>query len=382
MSDNTRHLVESPERRATYFARMLKTLCTDLGPHPSGSKEYEQATQIIHAEMARAVPTVYRDRYLDFWAVVPRPEINHRARRLTVGVAENCGGTSDAGFKGIIKRLDVEGVPYGIVDEATGQIAAHISVSSDVGVEPQYLVGDDVLGLPRFIIGIIDVPYVELLVENREPVLVRLRVVHAPEVPTYNIIGTIPGQSREEILCMAHADSIVLSEGANDNTATAIITLMLANAFSGSQGRNTLTFLITGSEEYGCMGAQHYVKRRQAEGTARHLKFIINSDSLTYGPNLWPTTTDPELMQVVRSIHADLNLSTQPIYDEAECWMNDAAPFRGINPHIRGINFNSRGYDTLAANHTADDNAANVPHDCAESSFLVLRELIGRMQDL
>ena len=382
MSGNTRHLVESPEPRATYFAQMLKTLCADLGPHPSGTPAYEQATQIIHGEMGQALPLAFRDRYLDFWAVVPRPEINHQARRLSIGVAENCGGTSDAGFHGIIKHIDVEGVPYGIMDEATGHIAAHIAVSSDVGVTPQYLVEDDVLGLPRFIIGIIDVPYVELLVKNQEQVQVRLRVVYAPQVPTYNVVGTIPGESHEEILCMAHADSIVLSEGANDNTATAIITLMLAHAFSGSQPRRTLTFLITGSEEYGCMGAHHYVKRRQAEGTARNLKFIINSDSLTYGPNLWSTTKDPELMQLMRTIHADLNLGTEPIYEEAECWMNDAAPFCSINPHIRGINFNSRGYDTLAANHTSRDNAANVPHDCAESSFLVLRELIARMQDL
>ena len=382
MCDNTRHLVESPEQRAVYFSQMLTTLCTDLGPHPSGTAEYEQATQIILGEMAQALPLAYRDRYLDFWAVVPRAEINHQARRLTVGIAENCRGTSDAGFHGIIKAIDTEGVPYGIMDEATGQIAAHIVISSDVNVKPQYLVGDNVLGLPRFIIGIIDVPYIELLVNSQERVQVRLRVVYAPQIPTYNVVGTIPGTSREEIVCMAHADSIILSEGANDNTATAIITLMLAHACSGMHPRRTLTFLITGSEEYGGAGAQHYVKRRQAEGTADNLRFIVNSDSLTYGPNLWSSTTDSELMQLVQSIHADLHLNTKPIYDHTACWMNDAAPFRDINPYLRGINFNSRGYDTLAANHTPNDNAANVPHDCAESAFLVLRELLTRLQDL
>ena len=382
MSDNTRHLVETPERRATYFARMLKELCADLGPHPSGTREYEKATEIIHREMAAAMPNAFRDRYLDFWTTVPRPELNHRGKRLTVGVAENCAGTSDAGFHGIIERIDGDGIAYGIVDEATGQVAAHVSVSSDVGVKPEYLVGDDVLSLPRFVIGLTDVPFVDLLVKNKERVQVRLRVVYAPEVPTYNVVGTIPGESSEEILCMAHADSIILTEGANDNTATAIIALMLAHAFSGSRPRRSLTFLITGSEEYGCMGAQHYVRRRLAEGTARNLKFIINSDSLTYGPNLWPSTKDGELMDLVRAIHADLSLGTEPIYDDTECWMNDAARFRGINAHARGINFNSRGYATLAANHTPDDDAANVPHDCAESSFLVLRELMARLQDL
>ena len=255
-------------------------------------------------------------------------------------------------------------------------------MSDDVGVKPEYLVGDDMLCLPRFVIGLLDVPFVDLLVENEEQVQVRLRVAYAPAVPTYNVVGTIPGESSEEILCMAHADSIILSEGANDNMATAVIALMLAHAFSGSRPRRTLTFLITGSEEYGCMGARHYARRRTVEGTARNLKFIINSDSLTYGPNMWSSTRDGELMALVQAIHKDLNLGSEPIYDEAECWMNDAACFRGINSHVRGINFNSRGYPTLTANHTPDDDAENVPRDCAESSFLVLRGLIDRLQDL
>jgi Zn-dependent M28 family amino/carboxypeptidase len=157
---------------------------------------------------------------------------------------------------------------------------------------------------------------------------------------------------------------------------------MLAHAFSGTRPRRTLTFLIPGSEEYGCMGARHYVRRREVEGTTRHLKFIINCDALTFGPNLWAYTTDRELMSLVRTIHADLNMNTDPIYSPDQGpWLNDAACFRTM-PCARGINFNSRGYETLAANHTPDDNAANVPRDCAESSFLVLRELIQRLQDL
>ncbi len=382
MGGHTRHLVETAEKRAEYFARMLKLLCSDLGPHPSGTKAYEQAALLIHKELESALPVAFLDRYLDFWATVPLPEIIHRARRLTVGVAENCAGTSNAGFNGIIKRIDKDGVPYGIVDETTGEIAACITVSKDVNVQPEYLLGEDVLSLPRFVIGIRDVPFVDLLVKDEAQVQARLRVVYAPEVPTYNVVGTIPGESSDEILFMAHADSVILTEGANDNTATAIVILMLAHAFSGTQPKRTLTFLIPGSEEYGCLGARHYVKRREVEGTAGNLRFVVNSDSLTYGPNLWASTEDPELMSMVEAIHADLDLRTEPIYADEACWMNDAACFRDINPYVRGINFNSRGYETLAANHTPDDNAANVPHDCAESSFLVLNELIHRLQDL
>jgi hypothetical protein len=44
------------------------------------------------------------------------------------------------------------------------------------------------------------------------------------------------------------------------------------------------------------------------------------------------------------------------------------------------VHLNSRGYDTLSANHTPADNAANVPIDCIESSFVFMKEFINRLQ--
>lgn len=374
-------ILDTPEQRAAYVERILQALCSELGPHPSGTEAYEQVARRIHAELDTALPTVFLDRYLDFWQALPRPEIIYKGKQIAVEVAENCAGTCPAGFTGVIERIDGP-VPYGIVDVNSGEMAAYIAVGKDVHAQRGYLVGDEVLSLSRFVIGIGEVPFVDLLVAERAQVQVRLRVVYAPEVPTYNIIGTIPGELPDEILVIAHADSIIMTEGANDNMATAIVTLMLAQAFAETRPRCTLTFAITGSEEYGLMGAKHYARRRQVEGTAGRLKFVINSDSLTYGPNLWATTADRELMDLVKAVHEDLALGTEPIYSAAECWMNDAACFRDINGHIRGINFNSRGYETLAANHTPADKAANVPIDCAESAFLVLRALIERLQYL
>jgi hypothetical protein len=379
---NTRQLVETPEDRMVYFEEMLKQLCTDLGPHPSGTRAYEKACKIILKELAKAAPVAFLDRYLDYWAVVPRYEILHEGTRLNVLVAENCAGTSDAGFKGVIRKPKRGASLYTIVDLETRKTAAYLTVSDEVNPKPLYLYGDDVLSLPTFVMGIKDVPFVELLVKDKAQVEVRARVVYAPKVPTYNVVGTFPGRSKEEILFVAHADSIIQSEGANDNTATAIVMLLLAHSFSGTRPRQTLTFLITGSEEYGLIGANHYVKRRVAEGTHKDLRFIVNHDSLTYGPNLWTSTDDDELMDLVKSIHTDLEMKTDPIYDETACWMNDAAPFKGINNRLRGINFNSRGHDTLGANHTPKDDSKQVPRDCVETSYVVLRELIERLQEM
>ena len=376
---NSQQQVATPEKRAIYVESLLRKLCTDIGPHPAGTEAFLQIVEIVADELAQALPIVLRDRYLDFWQALPRPEIIYQGKQLAVEVAENCAGTDPAGFTGVIERTDGT-ARYGIRDIASGEVAACIAVSEDVHAERGYLVGEEVLSLPRFVVGINEVPFVELLVAQRAEVQTRLRVVYAPELPTYNIVGTLPGETEDEILVVAHADSIIMTEGANDNMATVVITLMLARAFAGTQPRKTLTFAITGSEEYGLCGARHYARRRQVEGTTGRLQFIVNSDSLTYGPNLWATTDDAELMQLVRAIHADLALDTEPIYQQAPCWMNDAAPFAGINDRVRGINFNSRGYETLAANHTPADDAANVPRDCAESAFVILRELVERLQ--
>ncbi|MBT4485512.1 MAG: hypothetical protein HOC71_17735 [Candidatus Latescibacteria bacterium] len=60
-AQNTRHLVESPEKRFYYLKKMLAKLCSDLGPHPSGSPEYELAANIVKKEMDAALPLTELD---------------------------------------------------------------------------------------------------------------------------------------------------------------------------------------------------------------------------------------------------------------------------------------------------------------------------------
>ena len=371
--------MDTPESRMKYAEAMLQRLCEEVGPHPSGTAEFEEVVRIVHADLQTSIADVQLDRYLDFWTTLPRPEICHGGKRLDVGVAENCSGTTDAGFDGVVRAAAGDPILYPIENVETGRPEAHIQVSRDVGVAPVYLYGGDVLCPPRFVAGIRDVPFLDLLVKEEAVVQVRLRVVYAPERPTHNVVARIPGTRTGEVIVMAHADSVIRSEGANDNMASAIVAMMLAHAFAGEKPGKSLTFVITGSEEYGLVGARHYVRRRMEEDTHREIECVINFDSLTYGPNLWPSTHDPELMALVRRVHDDLESETVPIYDESPCWMNDAAPFQDLNPGITGINFNSRGYDTLAANHSPADDAANVPMDCVESSFVTLREVVARI---
>ena len=95
--------VDTPESRMQYAEGMLKRLCEEIGPHPSGTPEFEEVVRIVHEDLRTSIADVQLDRYLDFWTTLPIPEICHKGRRLTVGVAENCSGTTDAGFDGIIR---------------------------------------------------------------------------------------------------------------------------------------------------------------------------------------------------------------------------------------------------------------------------------------
>ena len=63
-------LVTTCEQRLSYFEKMLKRLCTDLGPHPSGTRAYEKATRIILREISAALPVAFLDRYLDFLSLI------------------------------------------------------------------------------------------------------------------------------------------------------------------------------------------------------------------------------------------------------------------------------------------------------------------------
>ncbi len=64
--------VATPQQRQALAASLLKKLCRDIGPHPFGTKAYEQVAIAIQKEMAAAIPGAFLDRYLDRWEILTR----------------------------------------------------------------------------------------------------------------------------------------------------------------------------------------------------------------------------------------------------------------------------------------------------------------------
>ena len=144
--------METAEQRAEYVEGMLEALCSEPGPHPSGTRAYEQVALRIHADLESVLPDAFLDRYLDFWHVLPRPEIIYKGKQVAVDVAENCAGTSPEGFTGMIERIDGP-VLYRIVDVATGETAACITVGKDVHAELESIGGALDLPPPRIVLS-------------------------------------------------------------------------------------------------------------------------------------------------------------------------------------------------------------------------------------
>jgi hypothetical protein len=390
-STASRHLVDTPKKRAEYLARMLKMLCTDIGIRVAGSPEFDKSAELIRREMALSLPQTELD-WFEFrgWRLREEPIFYCGGRSIECYPFYGSEDPPKDGARGVLKKLDGGPMPYAIVDADSGAAVAYMSISSYGRAVPNFMAPDsEIAAVPTVCIGKQDVAVLDAAAAASAPARLHFEVEFVPGARTCNIVGTLPGESDEEILVFAHADTTYNTPGANDNTASLIVVLMLAHAAaSGTRPKRTMTFMGTGAEEYGLLGAQHYAARRAAEGTLKNIKYCVNFDSLTYGPNLYVHSNDEELTRIMDAIHDDLKPynvfdPAYPIAFEHKDWLRgEVLPFSAAG--ARTLDLNTRGYDEeqLPLWHRPEDTAETVPLDCVENSFLVFDEYLRRVQQL
>ena len=371
---DSRHLVSTPEKRAAYLQGLLRALCTDIGPRLACTEACEKGAQIVKREMEKALPEVRLDSFaITGWALEGDQQLRIGDRQLETYVAQYGPGTPAGGLRGVVRK---EGDRYLIVEKASRRALANIDLGPfGPAVASSYRSGD---GLPRFSVGRQEIPLLDRAAKENLPVFARALVRRIPNCMTSNVVGTLPGDSRDEILYVAHADTVYVSPGASDNTASMITMLMLAHGFSGTRPRRTLTFVASTAEEGGSKGAQHYALTRKRERTLDRVKVCVNLDSLTYGPNFQITTTDRELQKMILDVHRDLGIRADPRIIERDDTM-DSAPFGAAG--ARTVHLNSRGHDarTLPLNHRPDDTAETIDPDLVEASYRILMEFTRRL---
>lgn len=370
-------LVSTAQKRQSYTLDLLKKLVTDIGPKPSGSKAYAKAARIVFQEMRRTLSEVSYDKYeFEKQEPVKWNNLIVGGQQIEVAPQKRGYGTSPEGISGIIAK---HGSGFAILNEQSGDVLAYFSINSYGKAIAGSGPGNIDQTVPVFGIGKQDVPLLERSVLNKLPAAISAEYRPLHKAPGINVIGQIPGKSKKEILVIAHLDTIYNTPGANDNTASVIVMLMLAHAASGRQNNHTLTFIASDSEEYVYEGAYHYANQRIASNTIKDIRYVLNFDSLTYGPNLWINSKDQGIKDLIRDIHQDLKLQTTPIYSENDGFVMDSLPFRPSG--ARALHANSRGYDekTLPVYHRPDDTADKVPLDCVEIAFQVFDEFIRRI---
>ena len=373
-------LVSTTQKRQEYTISLLKQLVTDIGPRASGSKAYARAAKIVLKEMQRSLPQVNYDKYeFDDWGPISSSDLIVAGQHIEAIPQKRGFGTPAEGVNGIFKK---EGSGYTIIEGQSAQVLAYFSVNQYGRAIAGSGSGNLDKSVPVFGLGKQDILLLDRMAKNKSQAWIKSEYKPVHKAPGINVIGRIPGKSKSEILIIAHLDSIFNTPGANDNAASVIVMLMLAHAASARQNNHTLTFVASDSEEYVFEGAYHYANSRIADNTMKDIKYVLNFDSLTYGPNLWINSKDQGVKDMIRDIHKDLNIDSTPIYGENDGFVMDSLPFKPSG--ARALHANSRGYDekTLPVYHRPDDTADKVPLDCVEISFQVFDEFIKRVDRL
>ncbi len=375
-------LVSEPAGRRTYMDRMLKLLVQDLGPHPTGSKEIEIAQDIYLAEMRKAIPSARFERHWTEWQeIYPGAQLVLDGHRyIDVKACVGSLPTPVKGHWGVLRKIDRDGIPYALVDEKTGEVLVQIEISPFVGPVPGYMIDKYTMEITRFCLGQEDVPTIEEAVANKTPAWAHLRAMYYPPNASNNIVAEIPGDLKnEEILFVSHLDVFPICAGPNDNTGACILALMLAHQFAGRKLKRPVTLLCSGSHEINSGGVQHYIKKRRMEGTIGNIRYLFVIDGLSFSPDFFIDSRDQGLKDLIQQIHTDLKISTKLVIRDQHGYQNDGYFFRDTTD-TRCVWMDGQDPNGPQRQHTTMDNLELFSHEGVETKFLILRELVERLQ--
>ncbi|SEF61950.1 PA domain-containing protein [Thermomonospora echinospora] len=100
-----------------------------------------------------------------------------------------------------------------------------------------------------------------------------LTVTRYTGLTSYNVLAerraTLPNPEGKAVIISAHYDSVPGSPGANDDGSGTVLCLELARVLRRLPTQQTVRIALWGSEEYGLIGARHYVKELTDEQAAQ-----------------------------------------------------------------------------------------------------------------
>lgn len=210
-----------------------------------------------------------------------------------------------------------------------------------------------------------------------------------------NIIGEIPGSSREKIIIGSHFDTMPGIEnyiGANDSGSSCGILLELSRMLAQTNLNYGIVFAFFDGEEGinnyspgdGLHGSRYYSKKIQKSEFFQDYKYMILLDmvgdkDLNY---TIPKNTSPILLKMLfkaaKKVNLEHTISSMPY----TYIIDDHVPFLSINiPSINIIDFN---YGTKKNSnefwHTKYDNLDNISADSLEKTGILTLSLLNLIQ--
>jgi hypothetical protein len=378
----SRDLVATAEARRRYLDAMLAELCAN-GPRPIGSDAFNASLSVIEREMARALPDVRRQPFnYDGWLVTGDVTLTVNGQPISITAAENSSGTPAEGITGVLRATGKPQGQFMIVPPDGGDPIAYIGWVEGIGpkVRPVQSFGLEPGSLPAGVVAEKDAPMLETAASEGATATYIAPIQSGP-AESANVVGTLPGKTDDEVLFIAHLDTVYTSPGANDNTASLLMILMLAHAISGARPRQTLRFIATAGHELGYHGSRAYCESRKADGSIASVKHSFDFDSITWGRDITIKTTDAAIREAFTAIDTDLGIDGTPNTQDSDGAVLDNEPYRGTT--VNCIYAGSSGYDHFdRVHHQPADDIASVPMDCVEIAFLLFQEYLRRTEGI
>lgn len=292
--------------------RHLKALSAEIGARPGGSVGNQAAAAYIESVFRRCGLAVESQEFacpaweeLGAWLCLQNSALPVAANPYSPSCLVTASVTP-VHTRAELEQLDLEGklaVLYGELvrrplppkarqfkDEADARVvelleakhpAAILAVQNRSG-EIERLIEDWEFHVPSATVS----AEIGAMLLNRVGENIRLRIdTRHSRSTTANVIGRLPGFTRQQIVLCAHYDTKVDTPGASDNASGVAVMLALAEQFCRQEQPYSLEFVAFTNQEYLPSGDDEYVRRRS--GAFDQIDAVLNFDAvgLRQGPN-------------------------------------------------------------------------------------------------
>jgi len=371
--------------RLALTRRWVHTLSTEIGIRLSGTESDCKAADFVEAEFRKMFPEVIRHEYRFLaWRPLREGTIEIEGETYPTRLGIACPSTPERGCTGLLRRFGGSHV-YGLWIKGQHGPSAHIMVNSQYGGKAIPLLCHPYASTPTGIVGGEVRERLEEAEREGKEVTFTCQVQLFPNTSSWNIEGIIPGDPERWVIVTGHYDTVYVSPGANDNTASlaclpAVADLLLRTP---NEDRPTFRFLATGGEEMDLQGSRSYVRDLGWRGDVPKVILALNLDSMTWGDTVQVGSSDhaAPFSTLFDQAYRATPLSTYR-GDLRKVGLGggvDSFPF--YRAGIPTINLNTEGdADTTSLWHTPEDTEDRVPWTRVQDAIMLLYEFFERIE--